>query len=53
MDILTKKKVIDTLTKRYLKKLTVDCIELSPVIDDAFEIRDVVINNLKKLTNKG
>jgi hypothetical protein len=40
--------VIKKLTKMYYLKLTKDCIELSPKLKDAFEIREEVINALKK-----
>ena len=49
MAAITKSKVIDDLTRKYLKRITDDCIELSPLIEDAFEIRAKVINKISLL----
>lgn len=43
-----REEIIKKLTKKYYLKLTTDCVELSPKIEDCFEIRNQVINNLKK-----
>jgi len=44
--------IVEKLSKKYLSKMTIDCIELSPKLDDAFDIREEVINNLKRLITK-
>ena len=40
--------VIKKLTKKYYLKITTECVELSPKIEECFEIRKQIINNLKK-----
>ena len=40
--------VIEHLTKKYYLKITNECVELSPKIEDCFEIRNAVISNLYK-----
>lgn len=44
--------IVKTLTKKYYLKITADCIELSPLIEDSFEVRKLVIDNLKKAVEK-
>jgi len=43
-----KDEVIKKLTKKYYLKLTTECVELSPKIEECFEIRNQIISNLKK-----
>lgn len=47
---MTEKKddVIKKLTKKYYLKITTDCVELSPEIEECFEIRNQIISNLYK-----
>ncbi len=52
MSIITKGSVINDLVRKYLKRITDDCIELSPKIEEAFEIRDEVLKKIIFLTNK-
>lgn len=53
MAILTiKEKIVEELTRKYLKRITTDCIELSPKVEDAFEIRREVLNKIISLTEK-
>jgi len=40
--------VIKKLTKKYYLEITNECVELSPKIEECFEIREQIINNLKK-----
>lgn len=52
MELTTKVKVINSLTKKYLKRITDDCIELSPVIEDAFEMRKEVLKKINSIIFK-
>lgn len=47
-----KDEVIKKLTKKYYLKITNECVELSPKIEECFEIRDTIISNLNKLIKK-
>lgn len=44
--------IVKKLTKKYYLKLTNDCIELSPEIEDCFEIRRAVAINLATIIIK-
>jgi hypothetical protein len=48
-----KEEIIKKLTKKYYLQLTEECIELSPKLEDSFELRNAVINNLKKEVKYG
>jgi hypothetical protein len=47
-----KDEVIKKLTKKYYLKITTECVELSPKIEECFEIRDTIIAKLYGLTGK-
>lgn len=47
----TKDEIIRKLVKKYYFRITKDCLELSPKIEDSFKIRKQVISNLKELMN--
>jgi hypothetical protein len=47
-----KDEVIKKLTKKYYLKITTECVELSPKIEECFEIRDQIISNLFKLVKE-
>lgn len=44
------KKLIDSIAKVGLKVLTNKCIECVPKIEDAFKLREKVIDKIKKLS---
>ena len=50
--LTTRQHIVETLTKKYFKRITTDCIEAAPKIEDAFEIQKEVVKRLKDLTNK-
>lgn len=52
MALTTKGNIIDNLTKKYLRRLTNDCIELSPKVEDAFEIRKEVLKKINLIITK-
>ena len=43
--------VVKKLTKKYYLKITTDCIELSPLVKDCFEIRKQIVTNLKNIVD--
>lgn len=49
---LIKDEVVKKLTKTFYLALTTACIELSPKIKECFEVREAVIDNLKKAVKK-
>jgi len=44
-----KEEIVKKLTKKFYMSITKDCMEYAPKIEDAFEIRKDIINNLKKV----
>ena len=44
--------MVRKLTKKYYLRITTECIELSPKLEQAFELRDAVIDNIYKTSLK-
>lgn len=52
MELTTRSKIVNDLTKKYLQRISNDCIELSPKIDEAFEIRKEVLKKINSIIDK-
>ena len=44
--------LVEKLVKKYYLKITQDCIELSPKIENAFIIREQVVSKIKDAVDK-
>ena len=52
MSITTKSSIVNDLVRKYLKRITDECIELSPKIEDAFDMREEVLKKIISLIEK-